>query len=418
MTVHQCRSCEGNNLDLFLDLGKTALANRFLRPDQLHDPEPFFPLRVALCCDCGLVQLDKEVAPDLLFKDYVYVSGTSAAIRRHARWLADYLTRKYRVGRQDLVVEVASNDGTVLKEFRWQDLRVLGVEPAANVAALAIDQGIATEVTFFDEQLARIIRSCHGPAQLLLARHVLAHVADLHGFVKGIKELLAPNGVAIFEVPHLAELYENLEFDTIYHEHLCYFSAEVLQTLFTRFDLTVIDIDRLPIHGGSLLVHVAHGGATHDTSPQVARVLKEEAGLNLRSLETWKAFARRVALFREELSQFLDDIAGQGKTLAGYGAPAKSTTLLSYCGIGPDRLPFIVDQNPWKQGLLTPGKKIPIYGPEMLLKSQPDVTLILAWNFAAEILHQQAEYREKGGRFAVPIPAPRFVDAAVSPAVT
>ncbi len=411
MKVHQCRLCEGRNLDLFLDLGTTALANRFLRPDQLHEPEPFFPLRVVLCRDCGLVQLDEEVAREILFKNYIYVSGTSAGVQRHAHWLADYLTRKYRVGGQDLVLEVASNDGTVLKEFRWQGLRVLGVEPAENVATLAGDQDVPTVVDFFDDKLARTIRESCGLAQLFLARHVLAHVTDLHGFVRGIKEILAPNGVALIEVPHLAELYENLEFDTIYHEHLCYFSAEVLRTLFKRFGLSVIDIDRLPIHGGSVLVHLVHAGA-RPASARVQAILKEEARLELWNLETWRGFAGRVAHLKEELVQFLDGMIHRGDSLAAYGASAKGNTLLSYCGIGTDRLPFIVDASPLKQGYLTPGQHIPIYGPEMLLQRQPDVTLILAWNFAEEIFRQQAEYRNKGGRLAVPIPVPRLMDEA------
>jgi SAM-dependent methyltransferase len=420
MKVQQCRLCESKDLHLFLDLGKTALANRFLREadaasllGRLPEPEPFFPLRVVLCQDCGLVQLDEEVAREILFKNYIYVSGTSAVVRRHAQWLADYLIHKYGVRRQGLVVEAASNDGTLLKEFRWQGLRILGVEPAANVAALAIDQGIPTLMKFFDQELARTIRDTYGPAQLFIARHVLAHVTDLHGFVRGIKEILAPDGVALIEVPHLAELYENLEFDTIYHEHLCYFSLEVLHTLFQRSELTVIDVDRLPIHGGSILVHVGHAAVTREASPRLPMILKEEADLRLRNLETWQAFAHRVGRLKEEMLDFLDDMIRQGKSLAAYGAPAKGNTLLSYCGIGPDRLPFIVDQSPWKQGLLTPGHHIPILAPEMLLRRQPDVTLILAWNFAAEVCQQQAEYRQRGGRFAVPIPGPCFLDEPV-----
>jgi hypothetical protein len=425
MKVHQCRLCEGTSLDLVLDLGTTALANRFIKTPVANargpahpgspakEPEPLFPLRVVLCRDCGLVQLDEEVAREILFSNYIYVSGTSALVRRHARWLADYLRRKYYLGGQDLVVEAASNDGTVLKEFRWQGLRVLGVEPAENVATLAGDQDISTVVDFFDEKLARTIRESCGRARLFLARHVLAHVTDLPGFVRGIKEMLAPDGVAVIEVPHLAELYENLEFDTIYHEHLCYFSLEVLDRLFHRFGLSVIDVDRLPIHGGSILVHVTHANSSREPSTRLQKILKEETDLRLRNPETWRGFARRAAQLKEDLLRFLDHLIRRDKSLAAYGAPAKGNTLLSYCGIGPDRLPFIVDQSPFKQGCLTPGHHIPIYGPEMLLERQPDVTLVLAWNFAEEIFQQQTEYRQRGGQLAVPIPIPRFLDQAI-----
>jgi hypothetical protein len=408
MEVTHCRVCQSQRLDLVLDLGRTALANRFLRPDQLGEQEPTFPLRVELCGDCGLVQLDEEVPREILFKNYLYASGTSGLVQSHARWLADSLTQRYHLGSQDLIMEAASNDGTVLKEFRWQGLPVLGIEPAENIAAGAIERGIPTIVDFFDERLARTLREQYGPARLFLARHVLAHVGDLHGFVQGIKVVLADDGVALVEVPHVAELFRQLEFDTIYHEHLCYFSAAVLQTLFRQFGLSIIDVDRVPIHGGSLLVHVAHDGP-HAISPRVVEILSQEDNLQLDQIETWRSFARRVAHVKEELLRFLDGIRARGESLAGYGAAAKANTLLAYCGIGAERLSYIVDQSPLKQGLLTPGHHIPVYGPELLLERLPNVTLILAWNFAAEIFEQLAEYRRRGGRFAVPLPAPRFL---------
>jgi hypothetical protein len=395
-------------LDLVLDLGRTALANRFLRPEQVGEPEPTFPLRVVLCGDCGLVQLDEEVPREILFKNYLYASGTSSLVPKHARWLGHFLGRRYGLGTQDLVMEAASNDGTVLKEFRWQGMPVLGIEPAENIAAGAVERGIPTIVDFFDDRLARILREQHGPAKLFLARHVLAHVADLHGFVRGIKLVLAEDGVAAIEVPHVAELFRHLEFDTIYHEHLCYFSAAVLQSLFRQFGLAIIDVDRVPIHGGSLLVHVGHEGA-RPVSPRVVEVLSQEDNLQLDQVETWRSFARRVAHVKEELRRFLDGIHRSGETLAGYGAAAKANTLLAYCGIGTERLPWIVDRSPLKQGLLTPGHHIPVFGPEMLRERQPDVTLILAWNFAEEVFEQLADYRERGGRLAVPLPDPRFL---------
>ena len=408
MKVDECRVCQSHRLDLILDLGRTALANRFLRPEQLSEPEPTFPIRIILCGDCGLVQLDEEVPREILFKEYLYASGTSSLVRKHARWLGASLGRRYSLGAQDLVMEAASNDGTVLKEFRWQGMPVLGIEPAENIAAGAIERGIPTIVDFFDDRLARALREQYGPARLFLARHVLAHVADLHGFVRGIKHVLAEDGVAAIEIPHVAELFRHLEFDTIYHEHLSYFSAAVLQGLFHQFGLSIIDVDRVPIHGGSLLVHVGHEGV-HPVSPRLVEVLSQEDNLQLDQIETWRSFARRVAHVKEELLRFLDGICKRGESLAGYGAAAKANTLLAYCGIGPERLPWIVDGSSLKQGLLTPGHHIPVYGPEMLIERQPDVTLILAWNFAAEIFEQQADYRGRGGRLAVPLPAPHFL---------
>lgn len=409
MQVGQCRVCQSQSLDMVLDLGRTALANRFLRPEQVDETEPTYPLRLALCGDCGLIQLDEEVPRETLFKQYIYASGTSSLVRTHARGLAQCLCRRYGLDAQDLVMEAASNDGTVLKEFRWQGAPVLGIEPAENIAAEAIESGIPTIVDFFDDRLARQLREQYGPARLFLARHVLAHVSDLHGFVSGIKHVLADDGVAIIEAPHLAELYNHLEFDTIYHEHLCYFSASVLRTLMSKFGLTIIDVERAAIHGGSLLVHVAHEGV-YGVSPRVVEVLSQEDNLRLSHVDTWRGFARRVAQMKEELLQFLDDIRERDESLAGYGAAAKANTLLAYCGIGADRIPFIVDGSPLKQGMLTPGHHIPVHGPDALLDEKPDVTLILAWNFADEIFEQQFEYRRRGGRMAVPIPTPRFMD--------
>ena len=408
MRVIQCRVCQSQRLDRVLDLGRTALANRFLRPEQITEPELTFPLRLVLCGECGLVQLDEEVPREILFKDYLYVSGTSNLVRSHARWLGEYLGRRYGLDDQDLVMEAASNDGTVLKEFRWQGMPVLGIEPAENIAASAIERGIPTVVDFFDERLAHRLRDQYGPARLFLARHVLAHVADLQGFVRGMKHVLANDGVGIIEVPHAAELFRHLEFDTIYHEHLCYFSAAVLQTLLRQFGLSIIDVDRVPIHGGSLLVHVAHEGA-NAVSPRLVEVLSQEENLQLDQIETWRSFARRVAHVKEELLRFLDVIRAREESLIGFGAAAKANTLLAYCGIGRERLPYIVDRSPLKQGLLTPGHHIPVRGPDMLMEQPPDVILILAWNFAAEIVEQQSEHRRRGGRFAVPLPAPRFL---------
>jgi SAM-dependent methyltransferase len=409
MRVEQCRVCHSPQLAPFLDLGETALANRFLDPSQGDQPEPRYPLRVVLCLDCGLVQIDEEVPREILFGDYIYVSGTSDLVRRHAQRLARTLCRVHRLGPRDLVLEAASNDGTVLKAFRQRGVRVLGVEPAANVAELARREGVPTETDFFDVRLARDLRAQYGAARLVLARHVLAHVADLHGFVAGITAALAEDGVAVIETPWLGALCANLEFDTIYHEHLCYYSLRVLDRLFARSGLRLLDAELIPLHGGSLLVQAGRADGPHWPVPRLALLLQREEELRLSALATWQGFAARVARLREELLAFLDGLRARGCRLAGYGAPAKGNTLLEYCGIGPERLPYLVDKSPYKQGRLTPGRHIPVCPPERLLADQPDVTLILAWNFAAEVLEQQAEYQRRGGRFAVPVPAPRLL---------
>ncbi len=411
MQVKQCRICASSDLEPILDLGKTALANRFLKQNQLNEPEPFYPLRLRLCGACGLVQIDENVPRELLFTDYIYVSGTSDSVRRHAGWLAQTLGRRYRLDPSDLVVEAASNDGTVLQSLKTLGLRVQGVEPAANIASRAIEAGIPTLVEFFDANSARRLREEQGPAALFLARHVLAHVTDLHGFVRGIEAVLAPNGVAVIETPHLAALYRKLEFDTIYHEHLCYYSVSALQTLFAGFGLKIIDVDKIDLHGGSVLLHAARTASAHQPTKRVAQVIVEEDDLQLRQVTAWQRFAEQVEEWRDRFVPFLDKLIARGSKLAGYGAPAKGNTLLAYCGIGPDRLPYLVDKSPHKQGLFTPGQHIPVFPVTRLLEDGPDVTLILAWNFAEEILEQQTDYQRAGGRFAVPIPSPRLLAA-------
>jgi hypothetical protein len=406
-----CRVCDSPSLEVFLDLGLAPLANRFLRPEHLPEPEPLFPLRVCLCPQCGLVQLDEDVPREVLFQDYIYVTGTSDLVHHHARWLAQTFCRRFHLGPRDLVLEAASNDGSVLKAFQRQGVQVLGVEPAANIAVQAQGEGIPTVVDFFDAKLARSLRSRHGPARLFLARHVLGHVTDLQGFAAGIQEVLAEDGIAVVEVPHVATLYEQLAFDTIYHEHLCYFSVAVLQTLFQRFGLALLDVEQVEMHGGSVLVQVVHADGPYQFSRRVDATLAAERALRLERLETWLDFAQRVSRLKRELLAFLDDHLRAGRRLAGYGAPAKGNALLSYCGIGPERLPFLVDKSPAKQGRLTPGHHIPVHAPEKLLEEQPDLTVILAWNFAAEVVEQQAAYLRRGGRFAVPVPHPHLIPA-------
>ncbi len=408
MKVDRCRVCEGKALHPFLDLGHTALANSFVKPERIGQDEPRYPLRVVLCTDCGLVQIDKEVPAEVLFKNYVYVSGTSDLIQSHAAWLARTLSTSFTLRPGELVVEAASNDGTVLKAFQKHGLRTLGIEPAENIVAAAEQNGVDTVCDFFNLSSGQRIREQFGPARLVLARHVLAHVADLHGFVAGLHHVIGPDGVVAVEFPHLLPFYQHLEYDTVYHEHLCYFSVRVVKTLFERFGLEVIDAREVAIHGGSVVVLAQRRGGPWRVSPALAPVIERETQAGLHCPGPWLSFARRVAESKAALLGEISRLQQAGKSLAGYGAPAKGMTLLSYCGIGNPHLPYLVDKSPHKQGLLTPGHHIRVLAPEKLLQDQPDVVLVLAWNFASEIVNQQQEYQRRGGRFLLPIPMPHY----------
>lgn len=405
MQVTHCRVCAAGDLELFLDLGETALANRFLGAEQLAEPEPRFPLRLVLCRRCGLVQIDEEVPPEVLFKNYIYVSGTSDLVKVHAADLARHFTSTYRLEAGDLVLEAASNDGTVLRAFQQHGCRSVGIEPADNIASVANAEGVETICDFFGVAAAQRFCRSHGPARLFLGRHVLAHVADLRGFVAGMAAVLHPDGIAAVEVPHLLPFHDHLEYDTVYHEHLCYFSVGVLKNLFERFGLELIDVREAAIHGGSIVVTAQRRGGPWPVQARVARIIAREDENELALPSTWQRFARKVEHSRKLLLAELDRLVRRGCRLAGYGAPAKGMTLLSYCGLGKDRIPYLVDRSPHKQGLFTPGGHIPIDTPDRLLRDQPDVVLLLAWNFATEIARQQAEYLRRGGRLLLPIPS-------------
>ncbi|MFO0935469.1 MAG: class I SAM-dependent methyltransferase [Gemmataceae bacterium] len=411
-----CRVCQQSHLEPILDYGQTALANRFLREEQLETAgttEPAVPLRLVLCTDCGLVQIDETVPPNELFQNYVYVTGTSDQAVRHANQLAKNIVERYQLGPNDLVLEAASNDGTVLKAFSRCGVRTLGVEPATNIAVRAYEDGIDSVSVFFGEHAAEYIRNRSGPAAVFLARHVLAHVPDLHGFLRGARACLAEDGVAMVECPYLLPFYQNLEFDTVYHEHLCYFSVSVLKTLGQMCGLELIDVEDVDLHGGSILSTFQPIGGPRFATPAVEEMLEREAEAGLNRREPWAAFARQAMTAKLQLVAELRRLQAMGKRVVGYGAAAKGMSLLSFMGIGPDLLPYIVDKNPYKQGLYTPGHHIPVYGTEKLLEDQPDVVLILAWNFAKEIVAQQSEYAAAGGRFLLPLPEPRYVMPAV-----
>jgi SAM-dependent methyltransferase len=402
-----CRSC-GGRLDVFLDLGKTPLANALPRLEDLGRPEPRFPLEVALCAGCALVQITETVAPEVLFDEYLYFSSFSTTMLDHARALAASLVKDRGLDGGSLVCEVASNDGYLLQWYAEAGVPVLGIEPARNVAKVALERGIPTECAFFGLETAARLADAGRRADVVHAHNVLAHVADVNGFVAGLRILLKPGGVAVIEVPYLKDLMDRLEFDTIYHEHLFYFSMTALVPLFARHGLVVRDVERIALHGGSLRLFVEHAGAG-PPSEAVEALLAEEKAWGVGQLDPYRAFASRIETLRKELLSLLDQLKDEGKELAAYGASAKGSTLVNTFGIGPDRIAFVADRSTYKQGRLMPGVHIPIVPAETLLERQPHYVLLLTWNFADEILEQQAEYRRRGGKFILPVPEPRIL---------
>ena len=399
----RCRSCEQPGLQLILSLGRTPLANALLSEGDLKQPEATFPLDLAWCPSCALVQITETVPPAQLFSDYLYFSSFSETMLAHAQGLATEVVRARRLGAQSLVVEIASNDGYLLQYYQRAGVPVLGIEPARNVAQVAIEErSIPTLVEFFGRELAQRLRAEGRNADVIHAHNVMAHVADLNGLVAGIGLLLKRDGVAVIEVPYVKELLDRCEFDTIYHEHLCYFSLTAVDRLFRRHGLRVQDVHRVPIHGGSLQLWVTRAGI--DPTSRVTALLAEEAAWGVDDFATYSGFAQRVERLKEELRSLLGGLKQQGKRLAAYGAAAKGSTLLNYFGIGRETLDFVVDRSPHKQGRFMPGVHIPIRAPERLLEEMPDEVLLLTWNFADEILEQQKTYRKLGGRFIIPVP--------------
>ena len=403
-----CRACDGRNLHKFIDLGEVPLANSFLTLAQLKDAEPRFPLEVYFCADCWLVQLLHVVSPEVLFSNYLYRTGTNATIVRHNSELAKSVAGTLGLGAKDLVVEIASNDGSLLGAFREQGVRTLGVEPATNIATLAREAGIDTINEFFDAGLAaRIVRE-HGPAGAVLANNVLAHVDATSDFLAACRALLAPSGRVVIEAPYLAEMLSRFEYDTIYHEHLCYLAVRPLMRLFERAGLELERVDRVEIHGGSLRLWGRPAtGAGH--AAQVLEMAEQERCAGFGEPGTYRVFAEHVARNREQLLDILRGWRAEGKTVAGYGAPAKGNTLLCYCGIDTSLVPWTVDRSPLKIGMLTPGSHIPVYPVERLLAEPPDYVMILAWNFATEIMEFLKPCRDRGTRILLPIPEPRIV---------
>lgn len=404
----RCRSCSSQRGSLVLDLGLQPLANNLLNESDLNKPEPKFPLKLALCNNCYLMQIVDLVPPVKLFTEYIYFSSFSDSMLEHARRAVERYISEFNLNGESFVIEIASNDGYLLKNFVFANIPCLGIEPAKNVAEVAIKKGIPTVIEFFNEQFARKLASEGRRADLVLANNVFAHVPDINDFVEGLKAALKPNGTAILEFPYGVEMVEKNEFDTIYHEHVFYFTLTALIPLFASHGLQIYNVERIPIHGGSLRLFIGYP-RDHIVNDSVKSLLEEEEQKGIKRFDFYLAFSERVKKLKAELSTLIYDLKSGGKKIAGYGASAKGSTLLNYVGLDKSVIDFIADRSVYKQGKFAPGTHIPIVSPEWLLKHQPDYTLLLTWNFADEILKQQSEYRNRGGKFIIPIPELKIV---------
>jgi hypothetical protein len=405
-----CRLCGTALHRLFADLGMSPLCESFLTAEQCDGMEPYFPLRAMVCEQCFLVQLGEYVGPSEIFSDYAYFSSYSPSWVAHAQAYCEAVTKRLGLGPASAVIEIASNDGYLLQHFSAPGIPVLGIEPAANVAAVAIQKGIETRIEFFGTRLARALVAEGRQADLVIGNNVLAQVPDLNDFTAGLAILLKPEGVATLEFPHLQRLISETQFDTIYHEHFSYFSLLTIERLAARHDLKIIDVEALPTHGGSLRVYLTRASSVRPQQVAVSRVLLEERRFGLGRIETYSAFAARVRRTKRDLLTLLIGLRHSGKSICGYGAPGKGNTLLNYCGIGPDFLDFTVDRNPHKHGHFTPGMHIPILPVAAIDAARPDFVLILPWNLQTEITRQMKHIADWGGRFIVPIPTPSIVE--------
>ena len=404
-----CRVCGHDAFEPILSLGPSPLANAFLRSEEEFSSEPFFPLDLYFCRECSLLQLLDVVNPEVMFRHYLYVTGTSTTMAEHNTAFAKLMAGRLELRPADLIIDIASNDGSLLRCFRDLGMATLGVEPARNLAMQASDAGIETVNDFLSPALAEAIRAKRQPARLVSANNVLAHVDDPASFLTACRTLVGDDGLITIEVPWVRELLDRLEYDTVYHEHLSYFSATSLLHLCARVGLAAVRIERVPVHGGSLRIYLSRSAPRH--SPEALAFQSAEADAGVTDTARYRRFAEDVRSHREKLRALIERLRADGSEIVGYGAPAKGNTLLNYCGITTATLPYTVDKNPLKVGLLTPGTHIPVKPVSALLDAprRPDYVLILAWNFADEIMQQLRSYRERGGRFIVPIPEPQVV---------
>ena len=406
----KCRFCKNQLVDVFLNLGYTPLANSYLKKTEIDKPELSFPLCAYVCKKCFLVQIDEEEKPENIFTDYAYFSSYSKTWLKHIEEFSKEMIHRFQLTKESKVIEIASNDGYLLKNFKKKNIPILGIEPASNVAKFAKKKGIPTVEKFFSNKTATELVKKHHSADILIAVNVLPHVPNLNDFLKGIKKILKPNGTVIVQFSaYLSKLISQREFDTIYHEHYSYFSLFTLNKIFSAHGLKIFDVDELSIHGGSLRIYATHKKQKVIVSKKIQKLIDKEKKLGLRNLATYKNFNERVVSLKFDLWKFFINAQKQGKKVVCYGAPAKGNTLLNYCGIKNDLIEFTVDISPHKQGLYLPGTHIPIYNPSHIKKNKPDYVLILAWNLKKEIMEQMNFIRDWGGKFVTPIPNVRVI---------
>lgn len=406
----RCRFCDAPLHHTFVDLGMSPLCESYVSQAQINQMEPFYPLHVYVCDQCFLVQLEAYVRPEDIFTEYAYFSSYAVSWLQHAKRYVAQITDRLGLDERSQVVELASNDGYLLQYFLDKKVPVLGVEPAANVAKVAVEKGIPTRVEFFGRESSRRMVAEGLRADLIIGNNVLAQVPDLNDFVGGIKLLLKPQGVVTIEFPHLMCLVESNQFDTIYHEHFSYFSFTTAQAIFAAHGMTLFDVEELPTHGGSLRIYARHSDdASKPVTGRAVELHQRETTAGITTLAYYQAFDEQVKETKRKLLDTLICLRREGKSVAGYGAPGKGNTLLNYCGIRTDFLEYTVDRNPYKQGKYLPGTHIPIFHPDKIRETRPDYVVILPWNFKDEIMEQIAYIREWGGRFLIPIPAAEIV---------
>lgn len=411
LTTSTCRFCNTPLTQTFVDLGMSPICNDMIRTEHAKDMEPFYPLHTYVCSACYLVQLEEFVSPENIFDDYTYFSSYSTSWLEHCKRYTGQMVSEQGINEQSFVVELASNDGYLLQYFKEKNVPHLGIEPARNVAEYAIAQGIQTEIRFFGVETANIVKQQYQQADLILGNNVLAHVPDINDFVGGMKVLLKPSGFITMEFPHLLNLMEYNQFDTIYHEHFSYLSWVAVERIFAHHGLTLFDVEELSTHGGSLRIYARH--TENNDRPVTARAkeLKQrEIDAGLEEMESYADYTKKVKETKRKILEFLIQAKREGKTIAGYGAPGKGNTLLNYCGIRTDFLDYTVDRNPHKQGKLLPGTHIPVYDPEKISETRPDYIFILPWNLKDEIMEQMSYAREWGAKFVVPIPEIKVYD--------
>ncbi|MBK5452062.1 class I SAM-dependent methyltransferase [Bacillus sp. TH22] len=404
MEQKKCRFCHSLLKDTFIDLGVSPLANSFVAPENSYKMEPFYPLHTFVCNSCLLVQLDEFESPQNIFHDYLYFSSYSSSWLLHAKQYVEMAIKRFNLTKHSKVIEIASNDGYLLQYFQKENINTTGIEPAKNVAEIAIQKGVPTNINFFSNDLAKELISSSPQADLIIANNVLAHVPNLHDFVAGLKTLLKRDGTITIEFPHLLNLISFKQFDTIYHEHFSYFSLISLQKILAHYDLQIVDVEELSTHGGSLRVFINHIHAQSTIHSNVSKAIQKEVDHGLDTLDCYLLFSKQVEQLKIDILKFFIEVKALNKQVISYGAPAKGNTLLNYCGIGKEFLSYTVDKNPYKQNLLLPGTRIPIKSPEEIKRTKPDYILILPWNLKEEIMKECSFIREWGGKFLVMIP--------------